>query len=50
MRMYETDDNAQYLEFKKLWSNYLSRKNEVVQVKTFLFRQGNRVIKPAMKY
>jgi len=31
MRMYETDDNAQYLEFKKLWSNYLSRKNEVVQ-------------------
>jgi len=31
MRMYETDDNAQYLEFKKLWNNYLSRKNEVTQ-------------------
>jgi len=31
MRMYETEDNVQYLEFKKLWNNYLSRKNEVVQ-------------------
>lgn len=31
MRMYEADDNPSYMEFKKLWNSYLTRKNDIVQ-------------------
>jgi len=31
MRMYETEDDQQFQDYKKVWNDYLSRKNQLVQ-------------------